>query len=94
MANSVIVYDDEYQSAAARITSYGNVLINRIERYCSSLELITAQAIRDPRIAPRLQTLGERVAALTEPLEEAASRVAGLCGEYVQAVDEADQFLA
>ncbi len=94
MANNVIVYDDEFQTAATQITSYGNVLIDRIERYCSCLQIITEQAIRDPRVAPRLQELAQRVAALSDPLESAVSRISSLCGAYVQAVDEADQFLA
>jgi hypothetical protein len=94
MSNSVIVYDDEYQAAATTLLRYGNMLIERIERYSSCLQTITSNAIQDPLIAPRLLELANRTAALAVPLEQSVNRACSLCGDFVRAIDEADCFLA
>ncbi len=94
MAESVIVYDKEYEAAAAAVIRYGASLSQMIERYLSSLQIIVTAGICDHALDEKLNALADQVAQLQNPIRDVVDATAKLCTDYVQSIDEADRFLA
>ncbi len=94
MAESVIVYDREYEVAAKAVIQYGASLAQMIESYLSSLEIIVSEGISDHDLAEKLNALAGQVAQLQEPIRDVVDSTSRLCTDYVQAIDAADRFLA
>lgn len=87
------VLDTEFTSAGNAVVKYAQELCDMIDTYCAAVKTIGETGIQDQLIRSQLVRLTSDVANLKAPLMEIAAEAAKNCTDFVQAVDDADQFL-
>lgn len=87
------VFDSEFTSAGNAVVKYAKELCDMIDTYCTEVKSISETGIQDQLIRSQLVRLTSDVTSLKAPLMEIAEEAAKSCEDFVQAVDDADQFL-
>lgn len=93
MAKDVIIIDNNFQDAAKEIKEYGSHLASMTQEYARILDYITAEAIMDDQIAPNIQNIADQVRKIGPVIEEQTDKIEYMLNDFINQIDEADQFL-
>lgn len=92
-SRDVIVFDEEYISAADQISNYGEALIQLMDEYTSIMETVLGGAIRDEKISEKLRAILEQLPPIKSHIKSLCGEAKDFCKNYVTEIDSADQFL-
>ena len=87
------IADAEFTSGVSVLSGYGQQLDNQIQEYLTAVRFLCEEAIQDQLIRAKLVSLCEQVESVRAPMKEAVSQAVKDCKAFLNAVDEADQFL-
>lgn len=92
-SRDVIVFDEEYMNASKEMKDYCEALINKIDSYSKSVNVILEKAINDEKISENLRDIISHVETLKTEIEAIGQKASEACRDYVNEIDEADRFL-
>jgi len=87
------IADMEFYAYAAILIRYANALDGQMQSYLKAVKSICEKGIQDQLICSRLTSLCESVQSLREPLNTIVTKAAKDCCAFVEAVNDADDFL-
>ena len=93
MARDVIIVDENFSGGAREIMDYGEHIAQIAENYVDIMEFIVETAINDDKICASLNEMIGQVRQIPAAVRSSAWTVHDLLENFVQDIDDADQFL-
>jgi hypothetical protein len=90
---NLVVIDEEINGAGTTLESFASTVAFYIDQYLQIIDYVTTEAIVDQSIVNSILAGVASLRGLSAQLNDLGAECQGACGEFVLAIDEADEFL-